>query len=59
MKAELSRQMRSFSSPFKTAERFWVEEIIDPAETRPLLTEFARLSAPLRDRGEKKPRYRP
>lgn len=59
MKAELSRQMRSFSSPFKTAERFWVEEIIDPAETRPLLTEFARLSAPLRDRGARKPRYRP
>lgn len=35
-------------SPFRTAERYGVEEIIDPRDTRPLLCEFARLAAPLR-----------
>lgn len=58
MKADLNRQMKAFSSPFKTAERFWVEEIIDPAETREKLTEFANLAAPLRGR-TKPARYRP
>ena len=29
-------------SPFRTAERFGVEEIIDPRETRPLLCAWAR-----------------
>ena len=59
MKADLNRQMKSFSSPFKTAERFWAEEIIDPAETREKLTEFANLAAPLRGPRTKAPRYRP
>jgi acetyl-CoA carboxylase carboxyltransferase component len=34
-------------SPFRTAETFWVEEIIDPRDTRKLLCEFSRLAAPL------------
>jgi len=34
-------------SPFRTAEKFLVEEIIVPRETRPFLCEFARLAAPL------------
>ncbi len=28
-------------SPFRTAERFSVEEIIDPRDTRPLLCDWA------------------
>ena len=28
-------------SPFRTAERFGVEEIIDPRDTRPLLCDWA------------------
>ena len=32
-------------SPFRTAEAFLVEEIIDPRDTRPLLCEFAELAA--------------
>lgn len=59
MKDDLNRQMKSFSSPFKTAERFWAEEIINPAETREKLTEFANLAAPLREPRTKAPRYRP
>jgi propionyl-CoA carboxylase beta chain len=31
-------------SPFRTAERFGVEDIIDPRDTRPLLCEFAGLA---------------
>ena len=38
-------------SPFRSAEKFWVEEIIDPRKTRSLLCEFARLAEPLRTPG--------
>ena len=38
-------------SPFRTAETFWVEEIIDPRDTRPLLCDFARLAEPCLERG--------
>lgn len=31
-------------SPFRTAERYGVEDIIDPRDTRPLLCEFAGLA---------------
>ncbi|MEO1040327.1 MAG: carboxyl transferase domain-containing protein [Pseudomonadota bacterium] len=59
LKAQLGAAMRDLSSPFKTAERFWAEEIIDPAHTRRYLTEFATLAAPLREPRTKPPRYRP
>ena len=59
MKADLSRAMRDLASPFKTAERYWIEEIIDPAETRPLLAEFAHLTAKLRTDAPPQARYRP
>ena len=59
MKAELAQRMRDLSDPFKTAERFWIEEMIDPAETRPLLVEFATLSAKLRTDARPQTRYRP
>ncbi|MAU50584.1 MAG: methylmalonyl-CoA carboxyltransferase, partial [Actinobacteria bacterium] len=45
--------------PFRTAEAFYVEEIIDPRETRPLLCEFANLAAPLRTAGPSNIKYRP
>ena len=38
-------------SPFRTAETFLIEEIIDPRDTRPLLCEFANLTAKLREAG--------
>ena len=46
--AEIEDRLQKLRSPFRTAEAFWVEEIIDPAETRPLLCDFARLADPLR-----------
>ncbi len=42
--AEIEQRLNKLRSPFRTAEAFWVEEIIDPRESRPLLCEFARLS---------------
>lgn len=58
MKAELSKAMKDLSSPFKTAERYWIEEIIDPAETRGFLTEYANIASKLRD-GDPQVKYRP
>ena len=43
--------MNAIRSPFRTAEAFGVEEIIDPRDTRPFLCEFANLAAPLRRPG--------
>lgn len=37
---QLLEQMESIRSPFRTAEAFGVEEIIDPRDTRPLLCEW-------------------
>lgn len=35
--AEIEARLRPYASPFRTAEAFAVEDIIDPAETRPIL----------------------
>jgi acetyl-CoA carboxylase carboxyltransferase component len=37
---ELEEQLKLKRSPFRTAEAFGVEEIIDPRDTRPILCEF-------------------
>ena len=44
--------MEKVRSPFRTAESFLAEEIIDPRDTRQLLCEFANLAAPLRTSGK-------
>ena len=49
--AEIEERLNGLRSPFRTAEAFWVEEIIDPRETRLLLCEFARLAEPIRTPG--------
>ncbi len=38
--AEIEAELRSMASPFRTAEAFGVEEIIDPRETRAYLCRF-------------------
>ena len=47
--AEIEERLNRYRSPFRTAESFLIEEIIDPRDTRPLLCEFAELAAPLRE----------
>ena len=37
---EIRERLDAVRSPFRTAERFGVEEIIDPRDTRPLLCEW-------------------
>ena len=41
LRAEIERRLSAVLSPFRTAERFSVEEIIDPRDTRPLLCDWA------------------
>jgi acetyl-CoA carboxylase carboxyltransferase component len=48
---EIEERLNKLRSPFRSAEKFWVEEIIDPRKTRSLLCEFARLAEPLRTPG--------
>jgi len=57
--AEIEDRLNKLRSPFRSAETFWIEEIIDPPDTRPLLCEFANLAAPLRETGPSLHRMRP
>jgi acetyl-CoA carboxylase carboxyltransferase component len=41
MHAEIVERLNAVRSPFRTAERFGVEEIIDPRDTRPILCNWA------------------
>ena len=45
---EIEERLNALRSPFRSAEKFWVEEIIDPRRTRSLLCDFARLAEPVR-----------
>ena len=42
LKAQIEEQLHAVTSPFRTAEHFAVEELVDPRDTRPLLVEWAR-----------------
>ena len=50
---ELGEKMEKVRSPFRTAESFIAEEIIDPRDTRKLLCEFVNICSPLRAPGKK------
>ena len=54
---EIEAELKPYASPFRTAEAFAVEEIIDPRETRPVLCDFLGL-ADARLRTELGPRAR-
>jgi acetyl-CoA carboxylase carboxyltransferase component len=41
LRAEIEGRLEAVRSPFRTAERFVIEEIIDPRDTRPLLCDWA------------------
>ncbi len=44
---EIEEKLEALSSPFKTAEAFNIEEIIDPRETRPMICEFVKMAQPV------------
>jgi acetyl-CoA carboxylase carboxyltransferase component len=45
MKREIRERLERLRSPFRSAERFLVEEIIEPSTTRRWLCDFAGLVA--------------
>ena len=57
--AEIEDRLNKLRSPFRSAETFWIEEIIDPRDTRALLCDFAETSAPLREVGPRTFKMRP
>lgn len=58
-RTRIEQRVRALCSPFRSAEAFVVEDIIDPADTRARLVEFANLAAPLREPGPTAFSYRP
>ncbi|MEH6526918.1 MAG: carboxyl transferase domain-containing protein [Sneathiella sp.] len=48
---EIEERLNRLRSPFRTAERFLIDEIIDPRDTRKILCDFAEMAAPLRKTG--------
>ena len=49
--AEIEERLNKLRSPFRSAESFWIEEIVDPRDTRRILCEFVELAAPVRGHG--------
>jgi acetyl-CoA carboxylase carboxyltransferase component len=58
-RAEIEQRLEQLRSPFRTAEAFWIEELIDPRDTRRLAVEFAGLAERVREPGERKFCMRP
>ena len=44
--AELEAELHAYASPFRTAEAFGVEDILDPRETRPYLARYVEAMQP-------------
>lgn len=59
LKASLYRKFEAIRSPFRTAESFLAEEIIDPRETRSLLVDFAHHAQRALTAGERRVTFRP
>ena len=55
----IEKRVRGLTSPYRSAEAFVIEDIIDPAETRAALVEFAHIAAPLRQAGQARFGFRP
>ena len=59
LKAQLYKKFDAIRSPFRTAESFFAEEIIDPRETRPLLADFVHHAQRVIEAGETRTGFRP
>ncbi len=59
LRSELLAGFEAIRSPFRTAEAFDIEEIIDPRETRPLLCEWVNLVWETIETGPRSRGYRP
>ncbi len=56
---DIEKRLNDVRSPFRTAEKFGVEDIIDPRETRPMLCEFAEAAYRVLEVGAVKKGWRP
>jgi propionyl-CoA carboxylase beta chain len=41
---QIKERLNKMRSPFRSAEHFEIEEIVDPRDTRPLLCQWAKLA---------------
>ena len=57
--AEIEDRLNKLRSPFRSAETFWIEEIVDPRDTRKILCEFVEVAAPVRGSGPSRHWMRP
>src|SRR5690554_1099943 len=57
--AEIEQRVRSLTSPYRSAEAFVIENVIDPVQTRALLEDFIEVAAPLLKPGPRSFGYRP
>lgn len=55
----IRQRLNRYRSPFRSAEVFEMEDVIDPRETRPILCRWAELVAPARRPGRTAWTYRP
>ena len=44
---EIERRLQAIASPFRTAEAFNIEDIIDPRDSRPILCDFIEMAQPV------------
>jgi acetyl-CoA carboxylase carboxyltransferase component len=54
----IEKRLNDVRSPFRTAEKFGIEDIIDPRDTRPMLCEFAEAAYRVLEVGEVKKGWR-
>jgi acetyl-CoA carboxylase carboxyltransferase component len=59
LKAQLYRKFEAIRSPFRTAESFLAEEIIDPRDTRALLVDYIHHAQRVLTPGERRVTFRP
>ena len=59
LKGEIADRLEAVRSPFRTAESFLVEDIIDPADTRPLLVDWVKTSYDVLQQAHRPPTVRP
>jgi acetyl-CoA carboxylase carboxyltransferase component len=55
---DIQKRLNDVRSPFRTAEKFAIEDIIDPRDTRPMVCEFAEAAYRMLEVGEVKKGWR-
>jgi acetyl-CoA carboxylase carboxyltransferase component len=58
VKDDIAARLEAVRSPFRTAEHYLVEEVVDPAQTRPLLCAWAASAYDVLDTESPRPRLR-